>query len=117
MSRITQLAHRYYETVDSGDAEATIALFAPDAVYRRGGYEPMRGADIGEFYRGARIIASGRHTLHEILAEEDSAAGHGVFEGTLKDGRETSIGFADFFRFDAGGLITARTSYFFTAGV
>lgn len=113
----TELAQQYYTTVDSGDAEATADLFAPDAVYHRGGYEPMIGSVIRDFYRGDRVIESGSHTVTTLVAQQNTVAVQGEFTGRLKDGSEVSIGFADFFVFNADGLIQTRSSYFMTPGV
>ncbi|WP_029088130.1 nuclear transport factor 2 family protein [Brevibacterium album] len=112
-----QLAAHYYTTVDAGDADATIALFAPDATYDRPGYPTLRGAEIADFYRGERIIVTGSHTVTETVADGDRVAVRGTFSGTLKDGSEAREGFADFMRFDEAGLIASRTTYFFRAAV
>ena len=37
------LVRRYYACVDAGDVDGLVALFQPDAVYRRPGYPPMHG--------------------------------------------------------------------------
>ena len=51
---------------------------------------------------------SDRYELGEILVEGAHAASRGVFAGRLKDGSETRVGFADFFRFDEQGLISTE---------
>ncbi|QIN29121.1 nuclear transport factor 2 family protein [Brevibacterium luteolum] len=114
---IEQLAARYYATVDSGDAEATSALFAADASYDRPGYPTMVGQAITDFYHGERIIVSGKHTVTEVLVSGQQAAVQGSFAGTLKDGSEASERFADFLTFNDAGLITNRTTYFYRAAV
>lgn len=117
MASVTELVKRYYTTVDAGDADATSALFAADASYDRPGYPTMVGRQITEFYHGERIIESGAHSLQEILVDGDRASSRGVFSGRLKDGSETSVGFADFFLFNTEGLIAERTTYFYQAAV
>ncbi|MFB9775018.1 nuclear transport factor 2 family protein [Brevibacterium otitidis] len=114
---IEELAARYYSTVDSGDAAATSALFAPDASYDRPGYPTMVGQAITDFYHGERIIVSGAHTVAEVLVAGRQAAVQGSFAGTLKDGSEASERFADFLTFDEDGLITNRTTYFYRAAI
>jgi ketosteroid isomerase-like protein len=117
MARTEDLARQYYTVVDSGDADATIALFAPEATYDRPGYDTLTGPQIGEFYRGERVIASGAHTVHEIIADDTRAAIRGVFDGVLKDGSTAREGFADFMEFDDQDRISARTTFFFRAAV
>jgi steroid delta-isomerase len=117
MSDIRALALKYYATVDAGDPEATTALFAADATYDRPGYDTFAGPAIGDFYRGDRIIVSGAHTVTEVVVDGNRAATRGEFNGKLKDGSDAHEGFADFFEFDAAGLIAKRTTYFYRAAV
>lgn len=117
MNDVTELARRYYTTVDAGDDDVTSALFAPDGTYDRPGYPTMVGQQIADFYRGDRVIESGAHTLTEMIADGDRVATRGVFNGRLKDGSDSTVGFADFFRFDEAGLIAERTSYFYVGAV
>ncbi|MFF5669331.1 nuclear transport factor 2 family protein [Streptomyces hygroscopicus] len=93
---------------------AARALFAETAVYRRPGYEPMRGqADLMAFYTGERVIAEGKHTVVTTVADGRRVAVNGVFEGVLKDGREVSLEFADFFELDAALRFARRDTFFF----
>lgn len=117
MASVTELVNRYYTTVDAGDADATTALFASDASYDRPGYPTMIGTQITDFYHGERVIETGAHSVQEVIVDNDRAASRGVFNGRLKDGTETSVGFADFFLFDAEGLIAERTTYFYQPAV
>ncbi|UNO41480.1 nuclear transport factor 2 family protein [Streptomyces sp. MST-110588] len=104
----------YYRLVDADDVPGLIALFTEDAVYRRPGYEPMRGHDgLRAFYSGERVIKSGRHTVTTVVADGDRIAVNGTFEGVLKDGREVSLEFADFFVLDGEHRFTRRDTYFF----
>ncbi|MGO1398889.1 MAG: nuclear transport factor 2 family protein [Brevibacterium yomogidense] len=117
MSRTEDLARHYYTVVDAGDADTTVALFAPEATYDRPGYDTLTGPQIGEFYRGERVIVSGAHTVTEIIADGRRAAIRGTFDGVLKDGAEAHEGFADFMEFDDKDRIAKRTTYFFRAAV
>ncbi|GAA1864576.1 nuclear transport factor 2 family protein [Brevibacterium marinum] len=117
MDSVTELVKRYYSTVDAGKPGATSALFAAEGHYDRPGYPTMVGQQITDFYHGERVIESGAHSLTEILVDGDRASSRGVFTGRLKDGTETSVGFADFFLFDPDGLIAERTTYFYQAAV
>lgn len=117
MADIRELALQYYATVDAGNDDATADLFAADATYDRPGYDTFVGPAIREFYKGDRVIASGAHTVAEVLVDGNRAATHGEFNGKLKDGSDAHEGFADFFEFNAAGEITKRTSYFYRAAV
>ncbi|SEG92232.1 Ketosteroid isomerase-related protein [Nonomuraea solani] len=113
MNREQRIRH-YYELVDAGDVPALVDLFDPEVVYRRPGYEPLVGkAELERFYREQRVIKEGRHTLSTTLVKEEGAAVHGTFEGTLHDGREVSLAFADFFTFSASGAFRTRDTFFF----
>lgn len=114
---VEALVCRYYDTVDSGDDNATADLFAPDGAYDRPGYDTMVGEEIRTFYLENRVIESGKHTLLDIIINGNQAASRGEFNGKLKDGSDASEGFADFFVFNAEGQIAKRTSYFYRAAV
>ena len=106
---------RYYALVDADDVTALIGLFAPDARYHRPGYQPLTGRDeLERFYREDRVIAKGAHAVTAIVAAGRDVAVQGEFSGVLRDGRETSLRFADFFSFGADGLIARRDTFFFT---
>jgi ketosteroid isomerase-like protein len=112
-----QRVERYYELVDAPDLDGMLALFAEDAVYERPGYEPLRGKEeLDRFYGSERVIDTGRHTLDDVIADGDRVGVRGRFDGVLKDGREVSVRFADFFML-RGDLIAERHTYFFTPSV
>ncbi len=114
MSESTEArVRRYYDRVDANDVEGVLDCFADDGVYHRPGYEPMRGRDaLAAFYGGERVIAAGRHELDEVVVDGARAAVRGRFVGTLKDGSEARVGFADFMVLDAEGRFVTRHSYF-----
>lgn len=104
----------YYELVDNDDVAGLLDLFAPDATYRRPGYDDLRGrSGLEAFYRHERIIESGRHTVLSCVVEQTEAFVRGSFVGTLTDGSSASLEFADYFSFDDARLIERRQSYFF----
>jgi steroid delta-isomerase len=114
---LEQVVRRYYALVDAGDYAAAVQLFAPDAVYCRPGYEPMRGRhQLRSFYEHIRVIESGKHELTTIVAADGVVAVAGTFRGRLRNGRLVRQGFADFFTFE-GGSIAARETYFDAAAV
>jgi steroid delta-isomerase len=117
MSEVEETVRRYYRTVDTLGAAATVALFTEDAVYRRPGYEVIRGrAALAHFYGEERVIAEGRHTVEEVVVNGEHAAVRGVFRGMLRGGEEVDVGFADFLRYE-GELIADRTTYFYKPSV
>lgn len=110
-----QTVQQYYQMVDSDDVDGLLALFAPDAVYHRPGYPPLTGhADLERFYRGERVIETGRHTLQKVVADGTSVATYGEFNGTLKDGRTASLRFADFFTVRPDGQFSRRDTFFYS---
>ncbi len=103
---------RYYDDVDGADVDAVLRVFTEDAVYRRPGYEPMRGIDaIRAFYRGERVIASGRHAIDALVGSGDEIAVRGSLTGTSRDGASLEVRFADFWRF-RGDRVAERRTYF-----
>ena len=88
-------------------------LFAPDAVYRRPGYDPLHGRDeLNDFYPNQRVIASGRHTITTIVCGDDQVAVEGTFTGMLRTVAKASLQFADFYPF-SGSTFAERTTYFY----
>ncbi len=106
------VVRRYYKLVDARALDDMLALFADDVVYRRPGYDPLRGiAELRTFYAQDRVIADGAHTLASLVEDGDRVAVEGKFRGTLRDGRKACVRFADFFVV-RGGRITRRDTYF-----
>ncbi|MQY09329.1 nuclear transport factor 2 family protein [Actinomadura macrotermitis] len=117
MATPREIVLAYYDAVDAGDNEALLAMFHPKAVYRRGGYPPIEGADqLRHFYENVRIIAHGSHTVHSAVWQDEHVAARGSFTGVSRDDKDLSAEWADFFVFE-DGLIQERTTYFFAPGV
>lgn len=111
------LVELYYRLVDANSLDDMLDLFADDAVYERPGYEPLKGKGaIEAFYRGTRVIVSGRHALDRVIVEDGAVAVEGSFAGELRDGSSASVRFADFFVLN-GGKFAHRRTYFFAAAV
>jgi ketosteroid isomerase-like protein len=107
-------ALHYYELVDRDDIPGLVGLFAPDATYHRPGYEPMVGhAGLTAFYRGQRVIRSGRHTVHTTVTQGTNVAVSGEFHGVLRDGKPVDLRFADFFVIGPDGRFARRDTFFF----
>jgi ketosteroid isomerase-like protein len=114
IEKLQSAVNRYYELVDADDVEGLITLFDAKAVYNRPGYAPLVGtAELERFYREERIIEKGRHTLSSAVIGDGEAAVHGTFEGVLKDGRQVTLRFADFFTFSGEGVFQSRDTFFF----
>ncbi|MBW8485694.1 nuclear transport factor 2 family protein [Actinomadura parmotrematis] len=117
MATPREIVLAYYDAVDAGDNEALLAMFHPEAVYRRGGYPPIEGAAaLRHFYENVRIIAKGEHAVDSAVWQGEHVAARGTFRGLSRDDEDLSAEWADFFTFE-DGLIRHRTTYFFAPGV
>ena len=118
-SSVRATVQGYYDALDRDDIDAALDYFGGEILYRRPGYPPITGLDgLRDYYTRGRKLASGRHVIREVVIDGTSAAAHGTFEGELKEGGRTTMGFAAFFRFDnARDRIVEHTTYFFTPSV
>lgn len=106
------LVRRYYSLVDAADVEGLLRLFADTVVYERQGTATISGNDeLRRFYSADRIIASGAHTLDEVLVGTLWVAVRGRFRGTLKNGDAVDLEFTDWFQVE-DGVICRRQSLF-----
>jgi hypothetical protein len=55
--------------------------------------------------------------LSSLIVQTRNVAVHGVFCGTLRNGADVRIRFADFFKLSADGLFVRRDTFFFQAAV
>lgn len=118
--RLRRRTMDYYGFVDSGDVPGLLDWFSHDAEYRRPGYEPMRGTEeLRAFYDGDRVIDSGVHQLDALIVDptdDGHVAVRGRFTGSLKDGTDVEVGFADFIDYrveqDGGLRARLRVTYF-----
>jgi ketosteroid isomerase-like protein len=106
------LVRRYYDLVDAADVEGLLGLFSDTVVYERQGTARSTGKDaLRRFYREGRIIASGAHTLGEVLVGKVWVAVRGAFRGVLKNGDAVDLEFTDWFHVE-NGVIERRQSLF-----
>lgn len=111
MTTNSTVIRSYYEYVDDEAYEDLFALFADDIVYERPGQDDIQGMDtFRRFYLEERPIDEGNHTVHNIIAEDDTIAVRGTFSG-VQDGTQVEFGFADIHVFDENGMITHRYTY------
>jgi ketosteroid isomerase-like protein len=107
----------YYRSIDCRDLESALSCFAPDAVYRRPGYEVLVGIDaIVEFYCRERVISAGQHRIESIIENANEVAVRGSFCGASHTGIPLAVRFADFWRF-SGLVVIERNTYFDAAAV
>lgn len=118
MSKVNeQLVRDMFRSIDAGDWDSLGAYFAPDIVYERPGYEPLRGLEeVLRFYRDVRIVANGRHDLWRIIASDEATVCWGRFAGTSRRGEPLDERFADVYTV-AGHKVTTRATYFFRAAI
>lgn len=115
---LRRAVQRYYEALDADDLEAVLEVFSGDVLYRRPGYDPIVGVDqLRGYYTSDRKLALGRHLVRDVLVDGQRAAAHGMYEGRLKGGDRTAVGFAAFFVFDGNGRVAEHTTYFFSPAV
>jgi ketosteroid isomerase-like protein len=106
-----------FASIDASDWDALRELLHPEVVYERPGYPRFVGrARVLEFYRYERIVVSGHHEIEGVIVAGETAVSWGTMRGTLKDGSETEVRFADICWF-ADARIRTRRSYFFQAAV
>jgi ketosteroid isomerase-like protein len=106
------LVRHYYDLVDADDVDGLLRLFADAVVYERQGTATISGKDaLRRFYGEERIIASGTHTLDEVLVGKAWVAVRGRFRGVLKDGDRVGLEFTDWFEV-TDGVIERRQSLF-----
>jgi ketosteroid isomerase-like protein len=92
-------------------------FFSPAITYSRPGFPVISGIDgLDHFYREARQVRKGVHTINEILTERDILVCRGRFAGEMMSGNQVETDFADFYRLEDGRIIERRT-YFFASCV
>ncbi|WP_327733451.1 nuclear transport factor 2 family protein [Streptomyces nojiriensis] len=107
----------YYRSIDGRNLTSALACFAPDAVYRRPGYDAFVGFEaISTYYHDDRVISTGRHDIESIIENADAVAVRGSFRGTSHDGSPLAVRFADFWHF-SGLTVVERNTYFDAAAV
>lgn len=107
-----KLVADYYRLVDAGDVDGLVALFEPTVTYDRPGCGQIIGrAELDRFYRSQDVVGSRAHTLSKVVCEGRDIAVHGKAEVT-RDGRQTTVYFADFFTVSDAGLFEYRRTFF-----
>jgi len=105
ISRIEQ----YYHSIDSGNIDEALAIFAPDATYIRG-KKTIHGT-LEAFYRHERNIGQGKHKIEMVTATNDTVNILGQFTGEAKDGQPLQTTFKDTFVFKNGFVVYRKTVF------
>jgi ketosteroid isomerase-like protein len=102
-----------FRSIDRRDWDELEKLLSPDVVYSRPGHPDFTSrADFIHFYKNARRIDTGRHSLRAIITKESLACCWGAFNGMSSDGGAIDILFSDWYEF-ANGLVRARRTFIF----
>ncbi|MFC4909846.1 nuclear transport factor 2 family protein [Actinomadura gamaensis] len=111
-SELERLVRNYYELVDADRLDDLLALFDDEIVYERQGTPTIVGIDaLRRFYREERVIASGTHTLDQVLPGESWVAVRGGFRGRLRDGSAVDLRFTDWHLFRAGRIVRRESLF------
>jgi ketosteroid isomerase-like protein len=99
-----------YRAIDRRDWDDLEKRLSPDILYSRPGYPDFTcRADFIHFYKNARQIESGRHSLRAIIAKGSLGCCWGAFNGVARDGGKIDILFSDWYEFENGLVRTRRT--------
>ncbi len=95
--------------IDAGDWNAVANCFAPDALYNPPSGSACRGREaIRAYYESIRPIASGRHTIQEVMHAPGRIVARGLFNGTTRQGAPVAMDFIDTMEI-GHGLICSRS--------
>lgn len=102
-----------YWSIDHCNWDDLERLLRPDVLYSRPGYPDFTSrADFIHFYKNARPIDSGKHSLRAIITKESMGCCWGAFNGVSRDGEKIDIRFSDWYEFENGLVMTRRTFIF-----
>ncbi|MEJ1968658.1 MAG: nuclear transport factor 2 family protein [Rhizomicrobium sp.] len=100
----------YYGWIDTQEVERVLALFRPDAMYKRAG-SIIGGADaLQRFFGGERKIR-GRHMIESVWAVGNTVISKGRFQGVGAAGDARDVEFVDVWTFDDCGLVERRETF------
>jgi steroid delta-isomerase len=100
----------YYGNIDAQEIAAVLALFRPDAVYRRAGSVIDGAAALERFFAGERKIR-GVHAVDRIWAIDNVVIAKGLFSGVGAAGDPRQVEFMDVWTFDDQGLVERRETF------
>ncbi len=116
MSReqIEETVSSYFAAIRNMDAEAFVAVFAPDAVsHDPVGAPPVSGTDgLRQFFAGIESTFSQLNmTETAVYINQNEAAVHWQAEGTGKNGKTTRFSGIDLFACNEEGKISSLRAY------
>jgi len=100
----------YYDSIDAGNIEKALEVFAPNAIYMRG--NRRLDGNLDAFYKNERNIAHSNHKIEKIAVSHNVVSTIGGFEGTTKNGLPIKTRFKDVFIF-ANDLVVYRLTEFY----
>ena len=111
LARVTAL----FSCIDSENWEGLSDLFHKDITYKRPGYDPFVGrSDVMKFYRGERIIKSGKHHVETVTTQEGNVICMGHFTGVSKDDKPLNVDFADYYNMSNDlSVVKERKTFFY----
>ncbi|MBY0402146.1 nuclear transport factor 2 family protein [Myxococcota bacterium] len=111
-SRMKAVLQAYVDGLNAGDAEAVIALFAPDAVIEDPiGTPEKRGAEIEAWFRAAAKMRARLELAAPIRGSHGNAAAMAFTVTTRFEGQLRTTRSLDTMRFDEHGRITRLEAY------
>jgi steroid delta-isomerase len=104
------LIRDYYRRIDAQDVAAVLALFRPDAVYKRAGARFHGLAELERFFAKDRKIR-GVHEIEALWGVDNRVIATGAFKGVSGDGAPREIEFVDLWWFADDGLVERRETF------
>lgn len=106
---------KLFAAIDGNRWDDLQSMLAPDVVYERPGYPPIKGiSEIMNFYRAVRNVVDGTHDLDVITERNDRIFCHGRFTGRNKSYQLIEVDFCDFYSLSSG-LLSFRKTFFHVA--
>lgn len=114
MNGTDELISNVYKSIDREEWDQLGIYFHENIVYDRPGYQSMQGySEVSEFYKRSRLVSKGVHTVIKLVTQGEYCFYSGMFEGTLKNGKDVQLEFADYFEI-ADNKVIYRKTYFYT---
>jgi RimJ/RimL family protein N-acetyltransferase len=103
-------AQTLLSAIDAADWDGVTNCFTPDAVYTPPAGPACRGRPaIRTYYESVRPIATGVHTLQDVMHSPARIVARGIFNGTTRQGITVAMDFVDTLEVTAG-LISNRVA-------
>ena len=93
--RNKRLVNKYYSTIDANNLEEVFSLFEANISYNRCGLEIKGIEELKSFYFNNRTIR-GKHEVKSVIAEGNTVATRGIFNGKNAKGVHVQLHFSEF---------------------